>query len=83
MTTIFNNKIPAFIQLDYPPYSWKEGSASALQRYITQGKAAGWIGFHHASLLGLKLTVIPCGNGSRRLCDILYKIIFQHSLRQK
>ncbi|GDX40761.1 hypothetical protein LBMAG21_10530 [Armatimonadota bacterium] len=40
-----------FIQLDYPPYGWKERAVSAFESYITQGKG-GWIGFHHASLLG-------------------------------
>ena len=40
-----------FIQLDYAPYAWKEKAVTAFQNYITQGKG-GWIGFHHASLLG-------------------------------
>ena len=40
-----------FIQLDYPPYGWKEHAAAAFERYISEGKG-GWIGFHHASLLG-------------------------------
>ncbi len=40
-----------FIQLDYPPYGWTDKAASTFQRYIEQGKG-GWIGFHHASLLG-------------------------------
>lgn len=40
-----------FIQLDYPPYSWKEKAVTAFQNYIQQGKG-GWIGFHHATLLG-------------------------------
>lgn len=40
-----------FIQLDYPPYGWKERAVSAFENYITQGKG-GWVGFHHASLLG-------------------------------
>jgi len=40
-----------FIQLDYPPYAWKEKAVAAFQNYITQGKG-GWIGFHHATLLG-------------------------------
>jgi len=40
-----------FIQLDYPPYGWKEQAASAFERYISLGQG-GWIGFHHASLLG-------------------------------
>lgn len=40
-----------FIQLDYAPYAWKPAAVTAFQNYITEGKG-GWIGFHHASLLG-------------------------------
>jgi type 1 glutamine amidotransferase len=40
-----------FIQLDYPPYSWPPKAVEAFQRYIEEGKG-GWIGFHHATLLG-------------------------------
>lgn len=40
-----------FIQLDYPPYTWSEESMKAFQKYITKGKG-GWIGLHHATLLG-------------------------------
>jgi type 1 glutamine amidotransferase len=40
-----------FIQLDYAPYAWKESAVKAFQDYITNGKG-GWIGFHHATLLG-------------------------------
>jgi len=40
-----------FIQLDYPPYGWPEKAAAAFERYISNGKG-GWLGFHHASLLG-------------------------------
>jgi hypothetical protein len=40
-----------FIQLDYPPYGWKESAVTAFERYISEG-IGGWIGFHHASLLG-------------------------------
>ena len=47
----FLSRYNLFIQLDYPPYGWKDESVKAFQRYITQGKG-GWIGFHHASLLG-------------------------------
>ncbi|HWD37741.1 MAG TPA: ThuA domain-containing protein [Fimbriimonas sp.] len=44
-------KYQLFIQLDYPPYAWKDKAVTAFQNYIEQGKG-GWIGFHHASLLG-------------------------------
>lgn len=40
-----------FIQLDYPPYDWKPNAISAFEHYIKEGKG-GWIGFHHATLLG-------------------------------
>jgi uncharacterized protein len=40
-----------FIQLNYPPYRWAPIAKQAFEDYITQGKG-GWIGFHHASLLG-------------------------------
>lgn len=40
-----------FIQLDYPPYRWSDASKKAFENYIKQGKG-GWIGFHHATLLG-------------------------------
>ena len=44
-------KYQLFIQLDYPPYGWKAAAVGAFENYIEQGKG-GWIGFHHASLLG-------------------------------
>ncbi len=44
-------KYQLFIQLDYPPYAWKDKAVTAFQNYIEQGRG-GWIGFHHASLLG-------------------------------
>ena len=40
-----------FLQLDYAPYGWKEKAVKAFENYIEQGKG-GWIGFHHATLLG-------------------------------
>jgi type 1 glutamine amidotransferase len=40
-----------FIQLDYAPYAWKPAAVEAFQKYIEEGKS-GWIGFHHATLLG-------------------------------
>ena len=40
-----------FIQLDYPPYSWPEKAMAAFVKYIEEGRG-GWIGFHHATLLG-------------------------------
>jgi len=40
-----------FIQLNYPPYHWAPMAKQAFEKYIAQGKG-GWIGFHHAALLG-------------------------------
>ena len=40
-----------FIQLNYPPYNWTPAAASAFTQAIEQG-TIGWIGFHHATLLG-------------------------------
>jgi type 1 glutamine amidotransferase len=40
-----------FIQLNYPPYMWTDTAKAAFIKYIEQGKG-GWIGFHHATLLG-------------------------------
>ncbi|MEQ9377904.1 MAG: ThuA domain-containing protein [Imperialibacter sp.] len=40
-----------FIQLDYPPYGWTEEAVIAFEKFIEEGKG-GWIGFHHATLLG-------------------------------
>jgi len=47
----FLAKYNLFIQLNYPPYNWTDRSQAAFIRYIEQGKG-GWIGFHHATLLG-------------------------------
>lgn len=44
-------KYQLFIQLDYVPYAWPETAQRAFKQYIEQGKG-GWVGFHHASLLG-------------------------------
>jgi type 1 glutamine amidotransferase len=40
-----------FVQLDYPPYAWTPAAAAAFQDAIEKGRL-GWVGFHHASLLG-------------------------------
>jgi type 1 glutamine amidotransferase len=39
------------IQLNYPPYRWNYEAKAAFQDYIEQGRG-GWVGFHHATLLG-------------------------------
>lgn len=40
-----------FLQLDYVPYGWTPTAQAAFIKYIEEGRG-GWIGFHHASLLG-------------------------------
>ncbi|MDR3711834.1 MAG: ThuA domain-containing protein [Puia sp.] len=45
------SKYQLFIQLDYAPYAWKPEAVTAFQHYIDEGRG-GWIGFHHATLLG-------------------------------
>jgi len=40
-----------FIQLNYPPYGWTPKAVAAFEKYIEEGRG-GWIGFHHATLLG-------------------------------
>ena len=39
------------IQLDFPPYTWSNEAQEAFINYIDKGYG-GWIGFHHATLLG-------------------------------
>ncbi len=40
-----------FLQLNFPPYMWSKESEKAFIKYIEEGRG-GWIGFHHAALLG-------------------------------
>lgn len=47
----FLAKYRLFIQLNYPPYNWTDKAQTAFIKYIDEGKG-GWIGFHHATLLG-------------------------------
>ncbi|KAI9451727.1 putative secreted glycosyl hydrolase [Russula earlei] len=51
ITEAFLDSFQLFIQLDYPPYRWGDTAELAFEKYIEQGKG-GWIGFHHATLLG-------------------------------
>ncbi|MDH6533606.1 ThuA domain-containing protein [Parabacteroides sp. 52] len=39
------------IQLDFPPYTWTQEAENAFMQYIDNG-LGGWVGFHHATLLG-------------------------------
>jgi type 1 glutamine amidotransferase len=47
----FLERYDLFIQLNYPPYHWTDTGKAAFVKYIERGKG-GWIGFHHATLLG-------------------------------
>ncbi|MDR2037318.1 MAG: ThuA domain-containing protein [Bacteroidales bacterium] len=47
----FLKEYKVFLQLDFPPYTWSDESKAAFVEYIEKGKG-GWVGFHHASLLG-------------------------------
>lgn len=47
----FLNKYRLFIQLDFPPYAWGDTAINAFVAYMND-KSHGWIGFHHATLLG-------------------------------
>lgn len=39
------------LQLNYPPYAWSQASSSDFEKYIQEGRG-GYVGFHHATLLG-------------------------------
>ncbi len=47
----FLAKYQVFIQLNYPPYRWSDEAKAAFQDYIEPGRG-GWVGLHHATLLG-------------------------------
>jgi len=47
----FLSRYQLFIQLNYPPYMWTPTAMAAFRKYIEEGRG-GWIGFHHATLLG-------------------------------
>ncbi|HLK28877.1 MAG TPA: ThuA domain-containing protein [Puia sp.] len=47
----FLMKFQLFLQLDYAPYAWTDTAVKAFEKYIAN-KKSGWLGFHHATLLG-------------------------------
>ncbi len=51
ITEKFLDRFDVFIQLDFPPYTWTPEAQQAFIRYIEEGRG-GWVGFHHATLLG-------------------------------
>jgi type 1 glutamine amidotransferase len=44
-------KYPLVLQLDFVPYGWKPEAMTAFKAYIDEGRG-GWVGLHHATLLG-------------------------------
>ena len=51
---IKKGEIPTYhliLQLNYPPYAWSSEAQQDMQQYIDRSQG-GYIGFHHASLLG-------------------------------
>ncbi len=51
VTQSFLTNYQLIVQLNYPPYRWSDAAKAAFQDYIEQGRG-GWVGFHHATLLG-------------------------------
>jgi endoglucanase len=44
-------KYQLVLQLDFVPYGWKPEAMAAFKAYIEEGRG-GWVGLHHATLLG-------------------------------
>jgi len=51
VTDEFLSKYAVIFQMNYPPYMWSDTAKAAFEKYITEGKG-GWVGVHHATLLG-------------------------------
>lgn len=51
ITEAYLSQFSLVIQLDFPPYTWSKEAEDAFVKYIEEGRG-GWIGFHHATLLG-------------------------------
>jgi len=51
MTEKYLSAYALIIQLDYAPYAWPAEAMAAFIKYIEEGRG-GWIGMHHATLLG-------------------------------
>jgi len=51
ITEEFLSQFRVIVQLDFPPYTWPEEAEKAFVKYIEEG-LGGWVGFHHATLLG-------------------------------
>ncbi|ALL08845.1 glycosyl hydrolase [Pedobacter sp. PACM 27299] len=48
---VYLSNYKVFLQLNYPPYAWTDEAKAAFEKYIEEGRG-GWVGFHHATLLG-------------------------------
>jgi len=51
VTEEFLAKYRLVLQLDSVPYGWKPAAMTAFRTYIEEGRG-GWVGLHHATLLG-------------------------------
>lgn len=51
ITEAYLSQFSLVIQLDFPHYTWPKEAEDAFVKYIEEGRG-GWIGFHHATLLG-------------------------------
>jgi hypothetical protein len=51
LSDTYLSQFQVFLQLNYPPYMWSDLSKAAFIKYIEEGRG-GWVGLHHASLLG-------------------------------
>jgi type 1 glutamine amidotransferase len=51
VNSAFLKKYQVIFQLNYPPYAWSDTAKTAFEQYIVEGRG-GWIGVHHATLLG-------------------------------
>lgn len=51
ITAEYLSQFKLIVQLDFVPYTWSEIAQNAFINYIEEGRG-GWVGFHHATLLG-------------------------------
>ena len=51
ITAQFLSNYQLVIQLDFVPYGWTPEAMAAFKAYIEEGRG-GWVGLHHATLLG-------------------------------
>jgi type 1 glutamine amidotransferase len=51
ITKAFLDQYRLVLQLDFVPYGWKPEAMAAFKAYIEEGRG-GWVGLHHATLLG-------------------------------